>query len=112
MRPERYALVSIMICAGFLAACDQEGASVPAHKPPEQSSKMAEGCSAVAAGFAEQWVGKPYEDLQHMLEISRVANITGTRFFEKGSMLTMDHIPTRLNVEYDKDGKIIRVFCG
>ncbi|MAB13504.1 MAG: hypothetical protein CMI59_06340 [Parvibaculum sp.] len=112
MRSEAFALIMAMSGASLLAACDREEAAMPAHKPPEQSSEMPKDCNEVAAGFAGQWVGKPYEGLRHMLEISRVVHVTRTRFFEKGSMLTMDHIPTRLNVEYDKDGKITRIFCG
>ena len=51
-------------------------------------------------------------DIQPTIFDGTPAHITRTRFLEKGSMLTMDHVATRLNVEYDKDGKITRIFCG
>lgn len=35
-----------------------------------------------------------------------------TRIYEEGSPLTRDYRLDRLNIEYDKGGAIIRVWCG
>ena len=113
MRPERYALVPILICAGFLAAC------TPAEEPMPKNDLVSGGepqtpaaCEKTARALAEQWIGKPFEALKPQLDPERLSGVERLRTYPKGSALTMDYMPARLNVEYDENGKVTRIHCG
>ena len=104
MRPKVLALVLMTAGAGFLAACDNGKTSMAnAEKPP--------ACEETAASLSH-WIGKSYEELKPLLDPARLPGVEKLRTYSRGSMLTMDYVPNRLNVEYDKDGKVTRIHCG
>ena len=109
MRPGKYALILIMTCAGFLAACTRAEAPMPNEETKAQTPAS---CEKTATKLAGQWIGKSFEALKPKLDLARLEGVEKLRTYPRGSALTMDYAPGRLNVEYDEDGKVTRIHCG
>lgn len=84
----KLSLIALLV----LAAC------VEAAEPPAP-----DGCGA---GALQGLVGQP----RSVLETTRFG--TEVRIVGDGDPVTLDFSATRLNITYDKDGRISRVFCG
>ncbi|QHQ36796.1 I78 family peptidase inhibitor [Algicella marina] len=56
---------------------------------------------------AQELVGKTVEDLAAMTFAAEV-----TRFINPGDVITQDFRPERMNIVFDEDGAITRVYCG
>ena len=109
MRPGSLALILAMGGAGLLAACEQSEAPLPLNRPNMEEPAA---CEKTAAALAGQWIGKSFEELKPQLDPASLQGVEKLRTYLKGSPLTMDYVPARLNVEYDKDGRVTRIHCG
>lgn len=109
MRPGAFALILMMTGAGLLAACEQAEAPLPVNRT---NSEEPVACQKTADVLADQWIGKPFEALKPELEPDALPGVEKLRGYAKGSALTMDYVPGRLNVEYDEDGRVTRIHCG
>lgn len=94
----RAALLSA--CAAVLAACAQPPSAPP---PPAAGT-----CNAAAAQFA---VGQP-GSAQLASRAMHAAGAQRFRWLRPGEVVTMEFDATRLNLELDAGGKVIRVRCG
>lgn len=81
----------------LLAACTIEAG-------PEEVVTTPAPASCNAAAY-EQFVG------QHSPQITVPAG-TEIRHYRSGDPVTMDFNPDRLNFEYDRSGRLVRVKCG
>lgn len=90
---------AIIMTTGLLACTQPEPVEIPIGTLPSDS--------ACGADSLQQLVGQDAGVLAAM-----TFDAASTRFFATGDALTMDFSPTRLNVEFGPDGKIVRVFCG
>lgn len=80
-----------------LAACEPVAAVPPLPDP---------GGDACGASGYRAWIGQD-------ASVVEGAGLAGpVRVYHQGDALTMDFSPTRLNVELDADGRIIRIHCG
>lgn len=68
--------------------------------PPSRDVFVDEQCEF------EDWVGKPVD------EAAIKATDRPYRILKPDSMMTMDHSPSRINVEHGDDGVVTRVWCG
>lgn len=109
MRPGAFALILVMAGAGLLAACERTGAPSPVKETNGQARAT---CEKTAEALGGQWIGKSYEALKPSLDPAGLPGVERVRSYAKGSALTMDYIPLRLNVEYDDGGKVTRIHCG
>lgn len=109
MRAERFALILAISATGFLAACEQSEAPLPMNRP---NMEEPDACEKTAEALAEQWIGKRHEALKPQLAPADLPGVEKLRSYARGSALTMDYIPKRLNVEYDANGTVVRIHCG
>jgi len=56
-----------------------------------------------------EWIGKKAEG-KILSGLKKMK--TPFRMLPPGSMMTMDHVPSRINLEVDESGIIIKVWCG
>ncbi|MDO5632286.1 MAG: I78 family peptidase inhibitor [Paracoccus sp. (in: a-proteobacteria)] len=94
-------LLSLIAAPALLAACTvvQPVETVPVPVPVVPAGDT---CNAAAY---QAFVG------QRSPEISLPAG-TEFRHYRSGDPVTMDHVPTRLNFEYDRRGVLTVVKCG
>ncbi|MFV0302296.1 MAG: I78 family peptidase inhibitor [Paracoccus sp. (in: a-proteobacteria)] len=99
----RFAILTLLAAPLALAACTP---------PPETDVVVIEGPEGPAAegdtcGAADyqQYVG------QQSPEITLPAG-TLFRHYRSGDPVTMDMAPARVNFEYDRTGKLVKVSCG
>jgi hypothetical protein len=86
--------------AALLVACAQPLSAPP---PPAAGS-----CNAAGAQFA---IGQP-GSAQLAGRAVQAAGAQRFRWLRPGEVVTMEFDPTRLNLELDASGKVIRVRCG
>jgi hypothetical protein len=94
-RPKMRAFTFCLIFAG-LAAC------IP--QPPRPTP--AEPADSCGAGPLQGLVGQPATVL-HTMKFATEVRIIGP-----DTAVTMDYSAARLNIAYDRAGKISRIFCG
>ena len=91
------------LCAACLAAA-------LAGCAPDVADPGADSCGA---GSYQGLVGSTDEAaLDALADLGLAGDAPQTRFIGPGQAVTMDYRPDRLNVEYDADGIVTRVFCG
>lgn len=92
----------------LLAACAEEPESLRDAMLSGEEVTNPDGSTSIdscgAAGYAEL-VGQTNPTI-------RVAEGTPYRTYRTGDPVTSDFAPKRLNFEYDRAGKLIRVSCG
>ena len=98
----RIAFVALSGAAlGILQACAQ---ITPA--PPAEGKPGTELLTTCGADRFQDLVGQSYA-------LSNMTQLPGlVRIIPWGSAVTMDYIPTRTNVELDRNDVITRIFCG
>ena len=97
MRPVMLAVLALTV----LSAC-QTGSgdtSVPAAAPEGKADTC--GASEFAAAIGTAHADHDFADPGRPL-----------RIIPPMSAITMDHNPSRLNVDLDEDGKVLRLWCG
>ncbi len=97
MKPVTIAVLTLTA----LSAC-QTGAgetSVPAALPEGEADTC--GASEFAAAIGTAQADHDFADPDRPL-----------RIIPPMSAITMDHNPSRLNVDLDEDGKVLRLWCG
>lgn len=69
------------------------------------------GHTACDAKYVEKYLGQDGTDKlgKRVLRRSRADRL---RWIRPGMMVTMDHIPSRLNIELDEAGKVTKFRCG
>lgn len=82
-------------------------ACAPVEEPPaeEESWRQLTSDDPCGAGAYQQYVG------QTSPQISLPAG-TVVRHYRTGDPITMDMAPGRINFEYDRSGKLVKVTCG
>lgn len=88
----RYALFTALLA---LAACN-----------PEEEATPESDLTGCGADTLQDRVGDPVN--AHDFD----ADGRPLRILPPDSAMTMDHRPDRLNVDVDKDGVIVRIWCG
>lgn len=88
-------LVASLFSAVTLAACVAEDTYVTEMNP-----------DACGASNHQNLIG------QNRSALSRINFKVPVRVLEPGSVMTMDYISSRLNVELDESGKIVRLYCS
>ena len=89
----------------FLAACVPPSIppSTPLPEPHPDAPLSPE--SACGAAHYQSLVGTPVDD-------AYFRGHDQLRIIPPDTAVTMDYSPTRLNIETDKSGQIIRIYCG
>ena len=90
------------VVIGLMLVLPSSGCAMRAQEGPAPASSE----SAVSNCEFSQWIGKPVKEIP--------VRITGRpyRILPPNSMMTMDHIPNRINVYIDGRGMVIKVRCG
>lgn len=90
----------LLVCAALVAGCAQPPS---APQPP-----TAGNCNAAAAQFAVDLPGSA----QLASRAMQAAGAQRFRWLRPGEVVTMEYDASRLNLELDASGKVIRVRCG
>lgn len=91
----------VLVSAALLGACAAQ--QTPVQPPPSVGA-----CNAAAAQFA---VGLP-GSAQLAGRAMQAAGAQRFRWLRPGEVVTMEYDASRLNLEVDATGKVIRVRCG
>lgn len=106
----KYLLPLMLSAPLFLAACDQ--ADTPRADMSEGTNPLA-GASLAADGSVDSCGANRYADLVGQTNPSiSVPEGTTYRAYGPGDPVTRDFRLDRINFEYDRGGKLLRVSCG
>ncbi|NDV02806.1 I78 family peptidase inhibitor [Pseudoroseicyclus tamaricis] len=94
-----FALVAGLAVTLPLAACDMPAGPAPSGE-----------LTSCGADAYQALIGAPRADAEAALS-GRVADGTA-RLIGPNTVVTMDYVDTRLNVELDSAGTITRIYCG
>ncbi len=81
--------------------------SIIACQADELDTKVADTKTDCGAAQLQNLVGQDQSTLEGMS-----FDAQNVRIITPGTMITMDHLETRLNIAIGEDGKITRVYCG
>lgn len=81
--------------------------SMTACQADEQDAKVTDAKTNCGAETLQHLVGKHQSTLDGMS-----FDATSMRIITPGSVITMDHLETRLNFAIGEDDKIARIYCG
>lgn len=108
LKSRRFLSATVVASAFLLQACAPEGGDymesvgvVPPASVPTATSTVA--CNAGSMGWL---IGQPESTL------AAVALPAPVRIIQVGEAVTMDHNPSRLNVQLDVNGRISSLTCG
>lgn len=104
---------SIALAGASLTLAAVLGACTVASPPPGGGDLDGDpACDAIAAGLmtGDQVTEQP--DGTVTVGSSTVPQSQQTRVFEQGSPVTQDFSPSRLNLETDGSGGLVRAWCG
>ncbi|WP_375260606.1 I78 family peptidase inhibitor [Palleronia sp.] len=87
--------VTFFTCLALLAACQTTSA------PPTERGD----CEATAQRLQSSMLGVPVSEIDG-------SGPGGRRVIGPDTAVTMDHVPARLNLETDENGRLTRAYCG